>query len=163
MLALTHHFIVQYSAMSVGWPKWFPHYLVLGDDIVIFDRKVASKYLEVMADLGVGINLVKSVVSKDSFEFAKRFVHAKFGNLSPVSTREMDVAEHSLDARMLLLSHFNPTFSPSTLLRFSGAGYRVLSRLDASFSEMGSYWSSLLQYALFPRNVPEWRRRSFWS
>jgi hypothetical protein len=45
---------------------------LLGDDINIFDKLVATHYLSVMEGLGVGINLSKSVVaSNDTFEFAK--------------------------------------------------------------------------------------------
>jgi hypothetical protein len=48
---------------------------VLGDDIQIFDEKVANRYLKVCDDLGVSINLSKSVVSKQLVpvvEYAKR-------------------------------------------------------------------------------------------
>jgi hypothetical protein len=78
----------------------------LGDDIVIFDKEVAKCYLSIMKDLGVGINLVKSVVSTTSFEFAKRFIH-KGQNLSPISFKELDIAGASLEGAILLLSHFN--------------------------------------------------------
>jgi hypothetical protein len=45
----------------------------LGDDIIIFDDKVASKYLDTMKLLGLEINLSKSVVSPNGkvIEFAK--------------------------------------------------------------------------------------------
>jgi hypothetical protein len=76
MLAVTHHFIVQW-AYHLCYPrarKWFLGYELLGDDIVIFDRVVASKYLEIMASLGLEINLSKSIVSDPGtvVEFAKR-------------------------------------------------------------------------------------------
>jgi hypothetical protein len=48
---------------------------VLGDDIQIFDEKVANRYLKVCDGLGVSINLSKSVVSKQLVpvvEYAKR-------------------------------------------------------------------------------------------
>jgi len=48
---------------------------VLGDDIQIFDEKIASRYLAVCDQLGVSINLSKSVVSKQLVpvvEYAKR-------------------------------------------------------------------------------------------
>lgn len=49
---------------------------MLGDDIVIFDSKLADTYLKVMKELGMEINLSKSIVSPDRpvFEFAKRTV-----------------------------------------------------------------------------------------
>jgi hypothetical protein len=54
---------------------------VLGDDIVIFDTDLAMTYLEVMKQLGLEINLSKSIVSHKlpTFEFAKRTF--SFGNL----------------------------------------------------------------------------------
>jgi hypothetical protein len=52
-------------------------YLVLGDDIVILDPKVASEYLRTMDALKVGVNPSKSLVSNLGYaEFAKRFVTA---------------------------------------------------------------------------------------
>jgi len=46
----------------------------LGDDVVIFDPKIASKYLEIMSKIGVPINQSKSVISKSYpvVEFLKR-------------------------------------------------------------------------------------------
>jgi hypothetical protein len=76
MLALCHHLLVQ-LAVRQAYPdfkmdEWFDNYELLGDDIVIFDDKVAKTYLLIMGRLGVGINLSKSVVaSNNSFEFAK--------------------------------------------------------------------------------------------
>jgi hypothetical protein len=44
----------------------------LGDDIIIFDKRVAERYLEIMEHLGVSINLSKSVISDCKVgEFAK--------------------------------------------------------------------------------------------
>jgi len=77
MLAVTHHWIVQW-AYHLAYPlrkaEWFDGYELLGDDIVIFDKAVATKYLEIMTSLGVDINLNKSVVSDPGkvVEFAKR-------------------------------------------------------------------------------------------
>lgn len=75
MLALTHHMIVQACYREV-YPTarfdWYSEYELLGDDIVLFDEKVASSYLQFMSMLGVDINLSKSVISNNgSFEFAK--------------------------------------------------------------------------------------------
>nr|UAN07874.1 putative RNA-dependent RNA polymerase [Rhizoctonia solani mitovirus 40] len=74
-LAITHHWIVQLAAYRVhSNDTWFLEYEILGDDIVIFDRLVAAEYLNIMAVLGCGINLNKSIVSltRPVFEFAKR-------------------------------------------------------------------------------------------
>lgn len=67
--------MLQYAARMVGKPfEWNTQYEILGDDLVIFDKDIADKYLEIAAGLGVSINLSKSVISEkfDTLEFAKR-------------------------------------------------------------------------------------------
>nr|QKW91256.1 RNA-dependent RNA polymerase [Botrytis cinerea mitovirus 9] len=73
MLAITHHTIVKISALQVGISD-FRDYGVLGDDVVIYNDKVADQYLINMKLLGVEINLNKSVQSYDFAEFAKKWV-----------------------------------------------------------------------------------------
>lgn len=74
---------------------------------MIFNRNVYLRYLVVMKDLGVDINMVKSVVSKDTFEFAKRIIH-RDSDLSPVSFKELDVASLNLEGAMILFNKFTP-------------------------------------------------------
>jgi len=89
MLAITHHLIVQVAARRSGISKWFENYAVLGDDIVIGDKVVASAYLVLMKDLGVEINLTKSLVSASgSCEFAKRFYHHGV-DVSPIGPKSI--------------------------------------------------------------------------
>jgi len=79
LLAIGHHAIVQYSAMRMGaydFGRHFHEYRLLGDDIVIRNDLVAHKYAETLQKLGVQISPQKSLVSKDTFEFAKRLFHA---------------------------------------------------------------------------------------
>jgi len=74
-LAITHHWIVQMAAFSAtGSSSWNEEYEILGDDLVIFNDKIAEKYLEIMTAFGCEINLSKSIVSRNRpvFEFAKR-------------------------------------------------------------------------------------------
>jgi hypothetical protein len=82
MLAITHHMVMQYCS-RIEYPigsrlrGWEDRYEVLGDDIVIFDPRLASRYLKVLAALGVPVNESKSVVTLVSsshkvVEFAKR-------------------------------------------------------------------------------------------
>lgn len=76
MLAVTHHLLVQVAALRsghlIGIKGWFSNYELLGDDINIFDKEVASNYLSIMEDIGVPINLSKSVCARnEAFEFAK--------------------------------------------------------------------------------------------
>jgi hypothetical protein len=77
MLALTHHLIVQFAAHRVGargLSPWYEFYEVLGDDIVIFDDRVADEYKKIMSLLDVGTNPSKSIPSPNAptCEFAKR-------------------------------------------------------------------------------------------
>ena len=89
MLALTHHFIIQLAYfLEYRHKAWFRKYLILGDDIVILDKRVAHRYHSIMVTLGVEINLSKSLVSPKGYaEFAKRFVRSD-ADLSGVSLRE---------------------------------------------------------------------------
>jgi hypothetical protein len=88
LLACTHHMIVQEAAYSVGYRTWFTDYALLGDDIVIANKTVADSYLALMGDLGVDINMSKSVVSPSGFsEFAKRWVHPHLGEFSPIGIK----------------------------------------------------------------------------
>lgn len=60
---------------------------MLGDDIVIADKAVATNYLALMEFLGVDINLFKSLESEIGVaEFAKRLLTSE-GDLSPASPR----------------------------------------------------------------------------
>jgi hypothetical protein len=89
MLALTHHVIVQIAARRAGFGSWFGDYALLGDDIVIANEQVAKSYLTIMQDLGVSINLSKSVVSTTgSMEFAKRLI-VKGTDLSPIGPKSI--------------------------------------------------------------------------
>lgn len=84
MLALTHHVLVRVCALRVGRdPGAFSDYAVLGDDIAIRDDDVAAEYLRLMAYLGVNISFNKSLVSKDTIEFAKRVISTE-GDLTPI-------------------------------------------------------------------------------
>lgn len=74
MFALTHHLVVQYCYFkSYKRIKWFNQYSLLGDDIVIWDTRVADEYQQFMESIGVEINYSKSFVNLvNSGEFAKR-------------------------------------------------------------------------------------------
>lgn len=71
--ALSHHLIVQYAAHLAGVHQTFNKYILLGDDIVIYDDNVAAQYKLIMGKLGVDISPHKTHVSKDTYEFAKRW------------------------------------------------------------------------------------------
>lgn len=71
---MTHHLLVYAAAREVGLTN-FTGYALLGDDIVICHDQVADKYREFLQILDVPISEQKSHVSKDTFEFAKRWFY----------------------------------------------------------------------------------------
>jgi len=88
MLALSHHILVQIAARRSGFSGWFPHYAILGDDIIIADASVAGAYLSLMESLGVPINLSKSFeMPTGGLEFAKRWVTPFMGDISPIAPK----------------------------------------------------------------------------
>jgi len=126
MLALTHHLIIQYAAFSLGYSTWFQKYMVLGDDMVIYDRAVASRYLEVMSTLDVGINLTKSLQSNIGvFEFAKRLVTVT-GPIQGVPLALLQGAKYNLSVLIEFLKSLSGNVRLATALRLLGFGYRVM-------------------------------------
>jgi len=74
MFTLSHHMLVQYAAFLAGcYPT--KKYILLGDDIVITDDKVAAEYVKLCAGIGVEISAMKTHVSLTTYEFAKRWFH----------------------------------------------------------------------------------------
>jgi hypothetical protein len=85
VFTLCHHLLVQYAARKVfKTNKFFLDYKILGDDIVIYDERVASHYKELCSNLGVNISDDKSIVSQTTLEFAKRDFHNGI-EFSPIS------------------------------------------------------------------------------
>lgn len=82
-MALTHHFIVRLCALKCGLPH-FKDYVILGDDIVIANASVASKYREILGILDMPISEQKTHVSNDTYEFAKRWIY-KGSEVTPFS------------------------------------------------------------------------------
>jgi hypothetical protein len=75
IFAISHHVIVKFAAHKVGLTTPFTDYAILGDDLVIAHDKVAQQYRTIINQLGVDISDAKSLVSNDTFEFAKRVFH----------------------------------------------------------------------------------------
>lgn len=83
--------------------RWFTEYAVLGDDIVIANGLVAREYVSIMSELGVGIGLHKSLISrKGGLEFAKRFFVAK-KDCSPVAFKELFAARGNLSSMIAFI------------------------------------------------------------
>jgi hypothetical protein len=127
MLALTHHYILQTCAWNAGVTSRntiFKEYAVLGDDIVIWNKRVAELYLKYLKDLGVEVGLSKSLVSPKgvALEFAKRTLF-KGIDCSPIPFKDMSSAHR----RLSLLINFTSKNDMSLLeaLRFLGYGYKV--------------------------------------
>jgi len=116
MLDLTHHLLVQVSALRankiqrINMKSWFTGYEMLGDDVVIFDPQVASEYLIIMRDLGVPINLGKSVVANNAtFEFAKVTGH-KGNFVSALSWKSFMSQDSMMGRANIAFSLFNKGF-----------------------------------------------------
>jgi hypothetical protein len=60
----------------------YKRYRLLGDDIVIFDKDVASHYRKIIQSLGVEVSVEKTLQSKNCYEFAKRF-YTRTSELTP--------------------------------------------------------------------------------
>lgn len=141
MLAVTHHVIVQWAAFMVGktgWRRWFEDYVVLGDDIVIFDPLVAGCYFEIMTKiLGVRIGLAKSIKSYNGLilEFAKKFwVRGKRAFVVPL--RDSIVAFLSTQTLNEFMNKHQ--VSMNDYLRMRGLGYKSRSKYRAPFWSMPS-------------------------
>jgi hypothetical protein len=139
MLALTHHFIVQWAAYSVfqnflGW-KWFKDYIILGDDIVIFNSKVAKKYLQIMRALGVRISLHKSIISHKGLtvEFAKKFIY-QGERIKYVPPRDLMVSQISTSTLNEFINKYSISFN--TYLKLRDVGYKGRAKVFANFWNM---------------------------
>lgn len=74
MFAVTHHAVVRLAAKRAGLTVRFSNYALLGDDIVIANDAVAKEYRAILASIGVSVSETKTHVSKDTYEFAKRWI-----------------------------------------------------------------------------------------
>jgi hypothetical protein len=139
MLALTHHIMVRMAALRVGYRE-FSLYLVLGDDLVIADKRVAASYLDIAKEWDIEINLSKSIISDNgSLEFAKRFIF-KYQDVSGLSFREMAVSKYDIRGLLQLFTRIGKIRNTriSELLSFLGHGYRALSRINTRFEKLGT-------------------------
>jgi hypothetical protein len=141
MLALIHHFLVQFSAYKAGYRGWYPFYAVLGDDVVIIGKAVAKRYRETCEAFGITIGLAKSLISSNgTFEFAKKFYY-RGEDASPLSAREYWVALGSLPAFVELIQRaksVNTRLSLSDAIRSYSKGYRVVGSLTQRLADLGN-------------------------
>lgn len=106
-LALVHHFLLglAYAEIKDTLPvsfEYLDNYLVLGDDLVISNEKLAKSYLNICERYGIPIGLAKSFTSVHSFlNFANQsWLGTK--NLSPLSLREEIAAVSSSGRREMV-------------------------------------------------------------
>jgi hypothetical protein len=88
-LAITNHVLIRLAAKRIGY-KEFAHYIVLGDDVVIFSREVAQSYQLVLDEIGVKTDPIDSFYDENSssMEFAKR-IFRRGKEISPLPLRLM--------------------------------------------------------------------------
>lgn len=84
--AIMHHFIIYCACREINTSWKQARYKLLGDDIVIYDDLLASKYKDLITSLGVEISESKTHESKIFFEFAKRYF-VPSGEISPFSIK----------------------------------------------------------------------------
>jgi hypothetical protein len=111
LFAVTHHAFVRLAAKRAGMGVRFSSYALLGDDIVIANDAVAKEYVQMLGEVGVGISELKTHVSDDTYEFAKRWIH-RGSEVSPAPLG-------SLFEAMRLVRDWNGGFShPEKGVRF---------------------------------------------
>jgi len=148
VFSLTHHVILQFSAWLAGKQGWYPHYALLGDDIVIGDDKVARKYKLVCKWLGMEIGIAKSLASSEkTCEFAKR-LYLRGQDVSGFPWKLWTVSRRSLSAALAVVQRSTgiPNFkitSAQIALAF-GAGMQQVSKTGYTWQSMSRRLRSLL-------------------
>jgi hypothetical protein len=126
VFAITHHSIIQYCAYISGRIP-FSKYAVLGDDVAIWDRKVAEKYKELIEGLDIKISDLKSFYPNKSSnsklciaEFAKRiFVNGKeITPIPPDIIRESMESHYEIPELIRFLSEREVLREPIPVSRF---------------------------------------------
>jgi hypothetical protein len=59
-MALTNHVLVRLAAHRHGYIG-YDRYCIIGDDVVIFNNKVATEYISILGQIGVGFNESDSI------------------------------------------------------------------------------------------------------
>jgi hypothetical protein len=164
MLAFIHHAFVQWSAYKAGKVSlgkgWFPGYAILGDDVVIASKSVATQYGELMRRMGVGIGDHKSMVSRSgkALEFAKRtFYNGK--DVSGISFREFVVARQSFAGLLELIRKYHLTLGQ--MMSVLGYGFRAKAHLSRRLVSLPSRLRNYI-LAYYGPAGPGYRGLAFW-
>ncbi|KAH0705873.1 hypothetical protein KY285_012221 [Solanum tuberosum] len=126
LFSLSHHYIVWLATLK-AYPLRstpFVDYLLLGDDIVIADKKVANQYNRLLDRLSVTISFAISIVSENGkIEFAKRFwIRDMQKDISPISLKALTSCRTTVGLCQL---SFRYSIEISTLQRLAGVGYKA--------------------------------------
>lgn len=153
-LALVHHWIVQSAAQRAGYTRLFRRYALLGDDIVLWDDKVAFHYQEILKELGVGISLPKSLISQNGLEFAKRFFY-KGEDCSPSAFGEWWTATHNLGAAVEFGRHFKfeTAYQWKRALGLTRTQARNWGRISTIYSVLWNYSHRTSLYDFYRHSV----------
>jgi len=77
-IAVLHHYIVRLAAYKSLGLTSFTDYIILGDDVVIFNSAVAREYKSIVLSLGVGISIPKTISPQrrgySGVEFASKLI-----------------------------------------------------------------------------------------
>lgn len=157
MLALTHHFLVQTAAWRSGHIPigvWFRDYAVLGDDLVIAQGTVAKEYLILLKELGMPVNLQKSLVSLDgsAMEFAKRTLW-KGNDISPVPIKEMDASQGLVTAMVSFAVKYQ--LNLPRLLNAFQMGWRNISWLSKPLNKLPSQIRTIVLAMSMPKSFED--------
>jgi hypothetical protein len=157
-LALIHHYLVWLSAYRISpqLARTFKEYLVLGDDLVIFDKQVAKSYLAVCNDYGITVGLPKSFVSEEGlYQFASQNI-LKGEFISPLPLKDaLASSMYSSVANKFKLISSRLEFSK----RINRLGYMkddsVLSfvRAQSSYYQWKRYCKFYFQKGIVPSEV----------
>jgi hypothetical protein len=125
--------------------------VVLGDDLALFEKDVADRYLLLCKQIGVSINLSKSIIaeSKPVLEFAKR-TSVRGVDVSAVSIKELIVSNNffgrlSLVTRLIRRGWGKDKFK----LLIIGNKLSKSDRLDRIYPMIG-FLSNLFQNNIIP-------------
>jgi len=139
-LAVTHHLLVQCAAWTSGivpMGTLYTNYAILGDDLVIGDPEVKVAYLALLKELGMEVNIHKSIISDTGtcLEFAKRTIW-KGQDVSPISVKEMGSAQSLLPSLVNFMAKYD--LSLVQLLQAFGFGWRTLTWLTKPLGKLSS-------------------------
>jgi len=153
--ALTHHAFVQFAWRLSGGSGWFKDYALLGDDIMIANHKVASKYRWLCQQVGVDISLAKSMASNQrSFEFAKR-VFFRGEDVSGFPWKLWRVAQRELSATLALAQRVSlscPGLKASGLVKALGGGMKAASRVFSGWRRIPKTVKALFVILTHPQS-----------